>query len=270
MASIDLSAVTLSFGATRAVDGVTLSVPSGASLSLLCPSGCDKSTLLRLIAGLERPDAGRIALNGSVVVEGRHLVEAGQCKLDMVFRSYALWPHMTVAGNVAFGLEMQRTPYHTAEGDPGGSCGGRAHRRCLAAADGMADRAALVPSGGGRRCGSGLRRRDRQFWGAGAFGHSGAVSDEPDLSAAERLGPSVMGQVAVLALLLVAMAVAALALRAVLMRGWAVPIGRGAPFVPFRPRARGLVEIAVLAFMTAFNELTLSRSCGPRGTRRWA
>ncbi|MDH2327440.1 ABC transporter ATP-binding protein [Cereibacter sp. SYSU M97828] len=110
MASIDLTDVTLSFGGTRAVDRVSLSVPSGAFFSLLGPSGCGKTTLLRLIAGLERPEAGRIAMDGRVVAEGRSFVEPGERDLGMVFQSYALWPHMTVAANVAFGLEMRRIP----------------------------------------------------------------------------------------------------------------------------------------------------------------
>ena len=108
MAEIDLLDVTLRFGATTAVDAVSLRVPSGAFFALLGPSGCGKTSLLRLLAGLERPDAGRIAIAGRTVADGATFVDPGMRGLGMVFQSYALWPHMTVAANIAFGLRMQR------------------------------------------------------------------------------------------------------------------------------------------------------------------
>ncbi|MFT4151870.1 MAG: ABC transporter ATP-binding protein [Paracoccaceae bacterium] len=108
MAAIEMDATSRSFGATRAVDGVSLSVPSGAFLALLGPSGCGKTTLLRLIAGLERPDTGRIVLDGRVVAGDGIFVPPEARGLGMVFQSYALWPHMTVAGNIRFGLRLQR------------------------------------------------------------------------------------------------------------------------------------------------------------------
>ncbi len=110
MAAIGMEAVTRAFGGVRAVDGVSLDVPSGAFLALLGPSGCGKTTLLRLIAGLERPDAGRIVLGGRVVADGARFVPPEARGLGMVFQSYALWPHMTVAGNIRFGLRLQRLP----------------------------------------------------------------------------------------------------------------------------------------------------------------
>jgi len=110
MAEIDFKDVTLRFGATTAVDAVSFHIPTGAFFALLGPSGCGKTTLLRLLAGLERPDAGRIVIGTRTVAEGATFVEPGARGLGMVFQSYALWPHMTVAANVAFGLRMQRTP----------------------------------------------------------------------------------------------------------------------------------------------------------------
>ncbi|WP_128254298.1 ABC transporter ATP-binding protein [Falsirhodobacter deserti] len=110
MAKIALSDVTLRFGATAAVDGVSFTIPSGAFFALLGPSGCGKTTLLRLLAGLEKPDAGRIAIGGRTVVDDTTFVDPGARGLGMVFQSYALWPHMTVAGNIAFGLKMHRVP----------------------------------------------------------------------------------------------------------------------------------------------------------------
>ncbi len=104
-ASIETAAIALRFGETRAVDGVSLAVPAGAFFALLGPSGCGKTSLLRLVAGLERPDAGTIRIGGRTVAGPEVFVEPGARGLGMVFQSYALWPHMTVAGNVAFGLD---------------------------------------------------------------------------------------------------------------------------------------------------------------------
>ena len=107
MEDIELIGVTRSFGPSPAVDGVSLAVPGGAFFALLGPSGCGKTTLLRLIAGLERPDAGEIRLGGRVVAGGGRFVPPEARGLGMVFQSYALWPHMTVAGNIAFGLRLR-------------------------------------------------------------------------------------------------------------------------------------------------------------------
>jgi iron(III) transport system ATP-binding protein len=89
-----------------AVDGVSFVVEEGRLFSLLGPSGCGKTTLLRCIAGLERPDAGRIAVDGVTLFsasQGR-FVPANRRELGMVFQSYAIWPHLSVFGNVAFPL----------------------------------------------------------------------------------------------------------------------------------------------------------------------
>ncbi|WP_420824694.1 ABC transporter ATP-binding protein [Streptomyces spiramenti] len=89
-----------------AVRGVSLSVPRGAMLAVLGPSGCGKSTTLRMIAGLVAPSAGRVLVDGEDVTD----VPAHRRDMGVVFQSYALFPHMDVAGNVAFGLEMRKVP----------------------------------------------------------------------------------------------------------------------------------------------------------------
>jgi putative spermidine/putrescine transport system ATP-binding protein len=106
-AHLVLERLTRRFGQNPpAVDGLSLEVPRGALLALLGPSGCGKTTTLRLIAGLERADAGRVLVAGQDVTplppEARNM--------GVVFQSYALFPHMTAAGNVGFGLETRRLP----------------------------------------------------------------------------------------------------------------------------------------------------------------
>ncbi len=96
-------AVEKHFGATAAVNGVTLDIARGEFFALLGPSGCGKTTLLRLIAGFEQPDAGRVLLDG-VDMAG---VPANERPVNTVFQHYALFPHLTVADNVAFGLRYQ-------------------------------------------------------------------------------------------------------------------------------------------------------------------
>jgi iron(III) transport system ATP-binding protein len=95
-----------------AVDGVTFSLVPGQLLTLLGPSGCGKSTTLRAIAGLERPVAGAIRLFGDPVFDAAAgiNVPTEDRNLSMVFQSYAIWPHMTVFDNVAFGLRVRRVP----------------------------------------------------------------------------------------------------------------------------------------------------------------
>ena len=107
MAEIAFHAVTRRFAETTAVADVSFTVPAGAFFALVGPSGCGKTTVLRLIAGLERPDAGTIALDGQIVAGAGRFVEPAQRNLGMVFQSYALWPHMTVAGNIGFGLGLR-------------------------------------------------------------------------------------------------------------------------------------------------------------------
>ena len=92
------------FGQTRAVDGIDLDIPGGDLFFLLGPSGCGKTTLLRMIAGFTDPDGGSIAFGEQDVT---HL-PPNERNTGMVFQGYALWPHMTVRGNVAFGLEVRK------------------------------------------------------------------------------------------------------------------------------------------------------------------
>ena len=100
---IRLESVTKRFGATTAVDEASLCVERGEVVALLGPSGCGKTTLLRLIAGFERPDGGTVEVAGRPVA-GANWVPPEQRRVGMVFQDYALFPHLTVAENVGFGL----------------------------------------------------------------------------------------------------------------------------------------------------------------------
>ncbi len=97
--------ITKRFGDVSAVDDVTISIETGETLVLLGPSGCGKTTLLRILAGLEVPDSGTIVLDGETLTSSTHFVPAERRRIGMVFQDWALFPHLTVAGNVAFGLE---------------------------------------------------------------------------------------------------------------------------------------------------------------------
>ncbi len=102
----------------NAVDGISLGVDTGKLITLLGPSGCGKTTTLRCLAGLERPEEGRIVIANETVCDirkGIH-VSASDRGIGMVFQSYAIWPHMTVFENVAFPLRVARDrKYSTAE-----------------------------------------------------------------------------------------------------------------------------------------------------------
>jgi len=103
--SIQLASVSKSFGIHKALNNVSLSIEDGMFFVVLGPSGCGKSTLLRAIAGLEPIEKGEIRLGGVPVArDGFHLAPEDR-RVGVVFQSYALWPHMSVAGNVAFPLE---------------------------------------------------------------------------------------------------------------------------------------------------------------------
>ncbi len=106
MVSVTLDHVTKRFGQITALDAVTLRIEPGELFFLLGPSGCGKTTLLRHIAGFYLPDEGRVLFDADDVTR----VPPHRRNTGMMFQSYALWPHMTVAGNVAFGLEERRTP----------------------------------------------------------------------------------------------------------------------------------------------------------------
>jgi iron(III) transport system ATP-binding protein len=94
-----------SFGSTEALADLDLVVPAGSITALLGPSGCGKTTALRVVAGLETPDAGTIHIHGEPVVDGTHVVAPERRRVGMVFQDYALFPHLTVARNVAYGLQ---------------------------------------------------------------------------------------------------------------------------------------------------------------------
>jgi spermidine/putrescine transport system ATP-binding protein len=106
VALLEIENVTRRFGDFVAVDGVSLAIEAGEFFTLLGPSGCGKTTLLRMIGGFDLPDGGRIVLGGDDLAD--RPPEARPVRT--VFQSYALFPHMTVQGNVAFPLRMARTP----------------------------------------------------------------------------------------------------------------------------------------------------------------
>lgn len=95
-----------SFGAVTVLDGVDLAIPAGCFATLLGPSGCGKTTLLRIVAGLEVADAGRVCLDGQPLDD----LPARRRPVNTVFQNYALFPHLTVADNVAFGLRARGLP----------------------------------------------------------------------------------------------------------------------------------------------------------------
>jgi iron(III) transport system ATP-binding protein len=105
---LELKSIVKRFGEVEAVKGVSLAVPDGAFLVLLGPSGCGKTTLLRMLAGLELPSSGQIVFDGQVVSDGDRnwAVDPAKRNSGLVFQSYALWPHMTVAGNVDWPLKV--------------------------------------------------------------------------------------------------------------------------------------------------------------------
>ncbi|PZF78923.1 spermidine/putrescine ABC transporter ATP-binding protein [Aestuariivirga litoralis] len=106
MSFIQLNGLAKQFGPTRVVNDFSLSIPKGAFVSLLGPSGCGKTTVLRMLAGLEQPSAGSITIDGKDVTT----LKANQRQIGMVFQAYALFPNLTVAENVAFGLRVAGRP----------------------------------------------------------------------------------------------------------------------------------------------------------------
>ena len=109
MPDIALDNLSKSFGASVAVDGATLTAADGELLTLLGPSGCGKTTTLRMIAGLEEPSGGSIRIGERMVYDRARGIDvpAEMRGLGMVFQSYAIWPHMTVAENIAYPLRMR-------------------------------------------------------------------------------------------------------------------------------------------------------------------
>ncbi len=140
MAEVKLNGIRKSFGPTEVIKGVDLDIPQGSFCVFVGPSGCGKSTLLRMIAGLED------ITDGSLEIGGREMIDVAPAKrgVAMVFQSYALYPHMTVADNVTFGLRMANHPKEDTE------------KRCCEAArmlklDTLLDRKPSQLSGGQRQ-----------------------------------------------------------------------------------------------------------------------
>src|SRR5215211_2005761 len=104
MSDLSICGVTKSFGTTRVLHGVDLHVPAGSFTAILGPSGCGKPTLLRLIGGFDRPDAGCIRLGDRVLYEYGRSVPPERRRIGYVAQEGALFPHLTVADNVGFGL----------------------------------------------------------------------------------------------------------------------------------------------------------------------
>jgi iron(III) transport system ATP-binding protein len=143
--SVEVSGISRSFGLTRAVDDVTLEVRTSEIFGVLGPSGCGKTTLLRLIAGFERPETGTVTVGGTLVAGDRTWVPPERRRIGMVFQDYALFPHLTVERNVAFGVprgaggEIQRALelvglQHKADRHPHELSGGERQRVALARA----------------------------------------------------------------------------------------------------------------------------------------
>src|SRR5262245_43126637 len=106
MAFLEFSHVTKEFAGASAVRAFDLAVEQGEFISLLGPSGCGKTTMLRIVAGFEKPSTGRIIVNGRDVTN----TPPNRRNMGMVFQSYALFPHMTAAGNVGYGLRVAGKP----------------------------------------------------------------------------------------------------------------------------------------------------------------
>src|SRR5882757_1919371 len=105
---LTLNEVTCAFGPVLAADRVSLVMAPGEFVSLLGPSGCGKTTTLRMIAGFIAPTSGTIEMDGEVISSLEATLPPERRQMSMIFQSYAIWPNMTVAENVAFGLQLRR------------------------------------------------------------------------------------------------------------------------------------------------------------------
>ncbi|WP_248750267.1 ABC transporter ATP-binding protein [Pseudomonas sp. MWU15-20650] len=112
MNALELHAICKTFGTQRALADVTLAVPTGSRTVIVGPSGSGKTTLLRMIAGFEFPDTGSLTLNGQTLVDATHAVPAHQRQIGYVPQDGALFPHMTVADNIGFGLAARHPSRH--------------------------------------------------------------------------------------------------------------------------------------------------------------
>ena len=107
MAHLELAGLTKRFGPVTSVDAIDLAVQPGEFICLLGPSGCGKTTTLRMIAGFLEPDAGEVRVGGKVISAPGAVVPPERRNMGMIFQSYAVWPHMTVRENTAYGLKMR-------------------------------------------------------------------------------------------------------------------------------------------------------------------
>ena len=107
MSFLELQSVRKSYGTVAALDGIDLSVPAGSRTAIVGPSGCGKTTLLRIIAGFDAPDAGRVTLGGQVLADGSQAMPAHRRGIGFVVQDGALFPHLSVADNVGFGLHRK-------------------------------------------------------------------------------------------------------------------------------------------------------------------
>jgi len=113
VASVELRNLTKKYGPLAVVDDVSLKIEHGSLVCLLGPSGCGKTTTLRLIAGFVEPTMGEIAVGDRVVSSPQKTVPPERRNMSMIFQSYALWPHMTVAGNISYGLKLRKVDNDT-------------------------------------------------------------------------------------------------------------------------------------------------------------
>jgi iron(III) transport system ATP-binding protein len=144
MARLTIERLRKLYGEFRALDDISLEVEDGEFVAILGASGCGKTTLLRQIAGFDKPDGGRIAIGDTVVSTPERQVPPERRRIGIVFQSYALWPHMTVAENVAYGLNVAgvKEPERKRRVDAA---------LALVALDGFADRRPALLSGGQRQ-----------------------------------------------------------------------------------------------------------------------
>ncbi len=108
MSFVDVQALRKTFGTVTALDGIDLRVERGSRMVVVGPSGCGKTTLLRLIAGFDTPDAGRIAIGGDVMADGQAVVPAHRRNIGIVAQDGCLFPHLSVAGNIVFGMTEEQ------------------------------------------------------------------------------------------------------------------------------------------------------------------
>jgi iron(III) transport system ATP-binding protein len=110
MFKLALRNLTKTYGDVTAVNDITLEIEEGEFVSLLGPSGCGKTTTLRMIAGFVAPTEGIIEMDGQVLSSPKSMMPPERRKMSMIFQSYAIWPNMTVAENVGFGLKLRKAP----------------------------------------------------------------------------------------------------------------------------------------------------------------